>query len=225
MEILDRLHSARLLSVLIFYGGTMLRLCHGLDRFSVDLDFRLQKPTSGTSVLARLRSCLEPWYRITDAAEKFYTLVVELRSTAYPRALKIEIRKEGTPVHTEKAIAYSPHSTRQVLVTAATLPDMMALKTRALIERKEIRDAYDIEFLLKRGIALVDDGPSLQEALETIASFPLRHYSAKLGPLLEPAKRAYYREHNFRILKAAVAEKLAHTPQGPSREKSAGSRP
>ncbi len=39
LEVLDRLNSGRLLTNLIFGGGTMLRLCHGLDRYSVDLDF------------------------------------------------------------------------------------------------------------------------------------------------------------------------------------------
>ena len=39
MEVLDRLNSGRFLRFFIFCGGTMLRLCHGLDRFSLDLDF------------------------------------------------------------------------------------------------------------------------------------------------------------------------------------------
>lgn len=39
IEVLDRLNSGRFLRFFIFCGGTMLRLCHGLDRYSVDLDF------------------------------------------------------------------------------------------------------------------------------------------------------------------------------------------
>ncbi|MCX7991875.1 MAG: nucleotidyl transferase AbiEii/AbiGii toxin family protein, partial [Proteobacteria bacterium] len=38
IEVLDRLKSGKLLDSLIFTGGTMLRLCYGLNRFSVDLD-------------------------------------------------------------------------------------------------------------------------------------------------------------------------------------------
>jgi predicted nucleotidyltransferase component of viral defense system len=41
IEVLDRLQSGRFLDRLIFGGGTMLRLCFGLDRYSVDLDFWL----------------------------------------------------------------------------------------------------------------------------------------------------------------------------------------
>jgi predicted nucleotidyltransferase component of viral defense system len=43
IEVLDRLQSGRFLDRLIFGGGTMLRLCFGLDRYSVDLDFWLLK--------------------------------------------------------------------------------------------------------------------------------------------------------------------------------------
>jgi len=41
LEVLDRLKRGRFLERLVFGGGTMLRLCHGLNRYSVDLDFWL----------------------------------------------------------------------------------------------------------------------------------------------------------------------------------------
>ncbi|MBI4243194.1 MAG: nucleotidyl transferase AbiEii/AbiGii toxin family protein, partial [Planctomycetes bacterium] len=39
LEVLDRLNSKKILTNLVFGGGSMLRLCFGLNRFSVDLDF------------------------------------------------------------------------------------------------------------------------------------------------------------------------------------------
>ena len=39
IEVLDKMNSAKLLEPLVFGGGTMLRLCHELNRYSVDLDF------------------------------------------------------------------------------------------------------------------------------------------------------------------------------------------
>lgn len=39
MEVLDKLNSSKILPKLVFTGGTMLRLCHGLNRYSADLDF------------------------------------------------------------------------------------------------------------------------------------------------------------------------------------------
>ena len=47
LEVLDRLQSGRFLDRLVFGGGTMLRLCYGLGRYSVDLDFWLLPATVG----------------------------------------------------------------------------------------------------------------------------------------------------------------------------------
>ncbi|MFH1627392.1 MAG: nucleotidyl transferase AbiEii/AbiGii toxin family protein [Pseudomonadota bacterium] len=208
MEVLDRLNSGRFLRFFIFCGGTMLRLCHGLDRYSVDLDFWLIDQDQGKSVFGELNTFLSTFYTIKDAAEKFYTILFELRSPEYRRSLKIEIRKEHERPETEQAIAYSPHSTRQVLLQVVTLREMMALKTSALLDRGEIRDVYDMEFLVKRGIPPVSDREILHEVLRRINSFSKRDYSVKLGSLLEVEKRQYYREHNFRILQTAIQDSL-----------------
>ena len=39
IEVLDLLHRSKVLEPLVFGGGSMLRLCHELNRYSVDLDF------------------------------------------------------------------------------------------------------------------------------------------------------------------------------------------
>ena len=39
IEMLEKLKNNRLLEPLVFGGGTMLRLCYELKRYSVDLDF------------------------------------------------------------------------------------------------------------------------------------------------------------------------------------------
>ncbi len=39
IEVLERLKSAKMLEPLVFGGGTMLRLCHEINRYSVDPDF------------------------------------------------------------------------------------------------------------------------------------------------------------------------------------------
>jgi predicted nucleotidyltransferase component of viral defense system len=208
IEVLDRLNSARFLNFLVFYGGTMLRLCHGLDRFSVDLDFRMTGTAREKTFFQDLHAFLSGLYSIRDAADKFHTLIFEFRSPAYPRTLKIEIRKRSENLETEQAIAYSPHSTRQVLVQTVTLREMMSLKTAALVDRGEIRDAYDMEFLVKRGIGLSADRKILEKVLRRIESFTKTDYRVKLGSLIGPEQRAYYREHNFRILKAAIQDRI-----------------
>lgn len=201
LDVLDRLNSGRFLNSLVFAGGTMLRLCHGLDRYSVDLDFWTSREMNFPAVFAELRSYLAGRYELKDAKNKHFTMLFELKAPEYPRALKVEIRKEPRKLRTEKSIAYSAHSNIQVLLTTPTLGEMMRVKVEAFLDRREIRDVYDIEFLFKRGVKIEADADSLNKLLKGIGKFTPADYGVKLGSLLEPDKRAYYRESNFKILK------------------------
>jgi len=210
LEVLDRLQSGKFLSRLAFGGGTMLRLCFGLNRFSVDLDFWIIKDIDVKIFFRSLKEYLSAYYDLRDAANKFYTILFELRSKDYPRSLKIEIRKIKPGVKTEPAIAYSPYATKQVLLSIITLEQMMMTKTAALIGRKEIRDAFDIEFLLKKGIKLNAPAETLQKGAAVINAFTKKDYTVKLGSLLEEAQRKYYIRENFKILQMAIQEKLSN---------------
>jgi predicted nucleotidyltransferase component of viral defense system len=208
MEVLDRLNSGRFLKDLIFGGGTLLRLCYGLNRFSVDLDFWSMKELDAKPLLKDLKEYLSSFYAIRDAANKFHTLLFEIKSKDYPRSLKIEIRKQPKKIKTEQAIAYSAHAPTQVLLRAATLDEMMKAKLEALMARREIRDAFDLEFLVKKGVALPAPQDVLSKALGVIDSFDKKDYMVKLGSLLGPAERKYYAASGFKILKLAIQERL-----------------
>jgi len=207
LEVLDRLNSRRLLSSLVFGGGTMLRLCCGLNRFSVDLDFWMLKELDSDAFLKKLLDCLAHDYSIKDSANKFYTLVCELKSKNYPRSLKLEIRKAPQKVLTEQAIAYSRYSTTQVLLTVVSLGDMMKSKIAAFLERKEIRDVFDMEFLFKRGVPLNAPPDTLSKIAKQIEALKTQDYTVKLCSLLEDDQRKYYAAENFKILKLAIREK------------------
>lgn len=208
LEVLDRMNSGRFLEKLVFFGGTMLRLCHGLDRYSVDLDFRMfpiarteEKELELTQWFDRLILHLGSFYNIRDAKEKFHTLVLELGSSQYPRSLKIEIRKDRDTAETDQAIAYSPHSTKQILLRTVSLSEMMTSKVAALLDRGEIRDAYDLEFLVKRGVTVDLPRETTKKIEAAINALTPRDYNVKLGSLLTPEQRSYYRKKNFIILK------------------------
>ncbi|MCX5838224.1 MAG: nucleotidyl transferase AbiEii/AbiGii toxin family protein [Deltaproteobacteria bacterium] len=201
LEVLDRLKSGRFLDRLVFGGGTMLRLCFGLDRYSVDLDFWLPEADDYSAWFPELRQFLTRFYEIRDAADKFYTLVIELKSPDYPRSLKLEIRKGVKTAGTERSIAYSPHSSVQVYVRTIPLKDMMESKIDAFLQRKEIRDAYDLEFLVKKGVKADISPEKADRILTVIDALTPRDYNVKLSSLLEADQRAYYRQNNFRILK------------------------
>lgn len=201
IEVLDKLNSWRFLNELIFCGGTMMRLCWGLDRYSVDLDFWVTKTLDFKILYDKLKNELGTNYRISDSANKHKTILFELKSSAYPRSLKIEIRKEQKKIKVVSAIAYTKFSNIQVMVKTVSLEDMMTSKIRAFLSRKEIRDLYDIEFLLKRGIQIKEEPEILKKLIKGIEGLTKIDYTVKLGSLLEISQRKYYTENNFIILK------------------------
>ena len=207
IEVLEKLKNNRLLEPLVFGGGTMLRLCYELKRYSVDLDFWFIKKVSAQTYFDNFLKVLDQDYDLTDSQIKFYTLLFEIRSGNYPKRLKIEIRKEPRKIKTDQAIAYSHYSHTQVLVKAVSLDDMMREKIRTFLDRKEIRDVFDIEFLLKKGIGLNASPENLGKVLKVLASLKKKDYTVKLGSLLEETYRAYYVNENFKILKMAIEEK------------------
>ena len=216
LEVLDRLNSGKFLSSVIFTGGTMLRLCFGLNRFSVDLDFWITEEVDTKKLYQRLVEELGKFYELTDSADKFYTLLFELRSPRYPRKLKMERRKETKKLKTESAIAYSKYTNRQVILNVVSLPEMMKAKIDAFLQRREIRDVFDMEFLLKKGINLDTPEGKLEELLNGIESLTKKDYEVKLASVLEEEQRKYYTEENFKILKAAIIEKKARGESPPS---------
>ncbi len=202
IEILDALKSIRLLDSLIFGGGTMLRLCHELGRYSADLDFWKALNISDEQILEKVENYFKKDYEITDAQLKHFTILLEIRSERYPKRLKIEIRRALKEWEFEDKIAFSRFSNRQVLLKGHTLRQTLLNKIEALIDRGEIRDAFDMEFILRQGERL----PSLPEnkikkALRQIDSFKELDYKVTLGSIIEKDLRDYYIKNGFRFLR------------------------
>ncbi len=201
IEVLDKMNSAKLLEPIVFGGGSMLRLCHELNRYSVDLDFWFVKKISPDEFYDKIGSSLVKDYEITDSQIKHYTILFEFRSAFYPKHLKIEIRRERKDCDYQERIAFSRFSTRQVLLKAHTLDQTMKNKIEAFLNRGEIRDCFDIEFLLRRGVELpvIADNQSI-EFREKLAGFKDRDFKVKLGSILENDIRNYYIVNRFRYL-------------------------
>ncbi len=205
IEVLDKLNSAKLLESLVFGGGSMLRLCHELNRYSVDLDFWFVKKISLHDYYEKFGSTISKDYEITDSQIKHYTLLFEFRSALYPKRLKIEIRREIKDSDYQEKIAFSKFSTKQVLLKAHTLEQTMQNKINAFLDRGEIRDCYDIEFLLRRGIELpILTGKRLIEFREKLDNFKDIDFKVKLGSILENDMRNYYIANRFSYLESKI---------------------
>jgi len=202
IEVLDKMKSARVLEPLVFGGGTMLRLCHELNRYSADLDFWFVKKIPENAIIDKIQKALAPGYEITDSQMKHYTLLFELRSAAYPKRLKIEIRRTIEDCDFEEEIAFSRFSSKQVVLRAHTLEQTMKNKIKAFLDREEIRDCFDIEFLLRRGVGLPPDIHSVSDQLlKKLDGFKDRDFKIKLGSILESEFRDYYVANRFSYFK------------------------
>ena len=111
-------------------------------------------------------------------------------------------------------IAFSRYATKQVMLRAHTLEQSMKNKIAAFLDRGEIRDCFDIEFMLRRGINLptldVKQSESLQKKL---AGLKDKDFKVKLGSILESEARDYYSVNRFSYLqeklRTAISEKDA----------------
>ncbi len=168
-----------------FYGGTALRMLHGLDRFSEDLDFSLLKAKPDfrlASYLDFVRRELEAWgitsqtglilkqdSRIESAFVKTNTLQTLLKLEVPATELKSLHRDEVSNVKFE-IDPFPPcefHSeSRYVLepipfsVRVMSLPDLFAGKMHAVLARGWIsrvkgRDWYDLIWFVRSGQASI----------------------------------------------------------------------
>ncbi len=206
IEALDLLHRFKVLEPLVFGGGTMLRLCHELSRYSVDLDFWFVRNVEEGDYFEKARQSLEKDYEITDAQMKRQTLIFELRSPLYPKRLKLEIRRGVKSWDYQEKIAFSWFSTRQVILKALTLEQSMKNKVAAFLDRGEIRDCFDMEFLLRKGLEMPSlDPESLKKFQKKLQGFRKVDFKVKLGSILEEDMRRYYVANGF----AYLQEKLS----------------
>ena len=87
---------------------------------------------------------------------------------------------------------------------------MLKKKALALIEYGEILDAFDLEFLVRKGVSLDLTNEQKKGILLILRGFRKREIDLKLGSILQPDLRAYYSQKGF----AYLQEKLSFEPWG-----------
>jgi len=204
IEVLDFMKNHKLLEPLVFGGGTMLRLCYDLNRYSVDLDFWLLKTIDEQMFFTKAKQIIADSYELTDAKDKQRTMLFKLRSGNYPKRLKIEIRKSASACDHQEQIAFSPESNLQVTVRVHTLEETMQRKILAALDRQLIRDFSDLEFLLRRGIRLAIDAGTAGKLKKILANFKKPDFKVTLGSLLDRETRDYYVANQFTFLETKL---------------------
>ena len=208
IETLHVLNQIRILDNLYFGGGTMLRLCHNLNRYSKDLDFWIKPLDSYRSYFEKIHQAFSTTFTVKDAEEKSNTLLFEIHSPISTRNLVVEIRKDQLGFQWERKIAFSKFSRHQIVVKGLTLEQMMSNKINALLSRKLIRDCFDVEFLLFRGIPLRVEKEKLHDIIKILESFKERDFKVILGSLLEEKDRIFHTENRFQFLREEIQKQI-----------------
>jgi predicted nucleotidyltransferase component of viral defense system len=158
-----------------FYGGTCLRVFHGLQRFSEDLDFSLLQASTDFS--------LEPYFRTIHDEFNAFGFAVEIvaKKKSVPSDIESAFLKKTSSIYdvrisgskmikikfevdtfpplgftVQERLLIRPYS---FYVKCFSLPDLFAGKMHALLFRQwknrvKGRDWYDFEWYVKQGVEL-----------------------------------------------------------------------
>ena len=184
-----------------FYGGTCLRLFHGLPRFSEDMDFSLIEKRDDIHLENYFDAIREEFHiagfdvTITKKEKKAFGKVesafLKENTEAYDikfqtkRTVKVKIELDTDPpllFNTEQKILKLPYS---FMVRCFTLPDLYAGKMHALVyrawqRRVKGRDWYDFEWYVRYNVPL--DFKHLQERIREFSGdeVSLEEFMSKL---------------------------------------------
>lgn len=173
--ILAGLYNGGFFDMAAFYGGTCLRIFHGLQRFSEDMDFSLLAPEDKFDFTKYFQPIIDEFAivgreveikkkdkksfgKVESAFLKDNTDVYDV-SFQTDKSIKIKIEVDTQPplnFRTEQKLLLQPHS---FMTRCFTLPDWFAGKMHALVyrgwkNRVKGRDWYDFEWYVRHNVPL-----------------------------------------------------------------------
>lgn len=183
--ILSGLYNGGFFDKAAFYGGTCLRIFHGLQRFSEDMDFSLIKPDKEFDFTQYFQPVIDEFAAIGRQVEirkkdksnfgKVESAFLKDNTDVYgisfqtEKSVRIKIEVDTNPpllFSTEQKLLLEP---RSFMTRCFTLPDLFAGKMHALVYRSwknrvKGRDWYDFEWYVRNHVAL--DFTHLQERIK-----------------------------------------------------------
>jgi predicted nucleotidyltransferase component of viral defense system len=149
-------------NLLVFKGGTAMRLMYGSPRFSEDLDFNAM---TGKDVLRKLIK--EVVYEAKKSVPGLslkelksvggFNAKVYLKTEIAPMPLTVKFdfsEREKTRQKIEKTISTELPIQSYSLIVAMSEQEILAEKIRTIFQRKKGRDMYDIWYLLNKKVML-----------------------------------------------------------------------
>ena len=187
-----------------FKGGTAAYLFHGLNRFSVDLDFDLLDPSLTDIVFDELKALLLRHGNLKLADKKRYSLIfildyIDKASGAQNVKLEVNLRNFNSRYEVQQYLG--------IPMRVMVREDMAANKLVACYERigKTNRDLYDCYFFLSRHWPInqkiienrTGKGYSefLADLLDSVEQMKSRSILAGMGELLDEKQKSWVRNH------------------------------
>jgi len=158
-----------------FYGGTCLRIFHGLNRYSEDMDFSLLEKDDQFNIEDYFPAVIDEFKalgrevvltkKVKKKISKVESAFLKDTTTVYnlsfqtERSVKVKIEVDTMPplrFETERKLLLQPIS---FMVRCFTLPDLFAGKMHALAFRNwktrvKGRDWYDFDWYVRNGVEL-----------------------------------------------------------------------
>jgi predicted nucleotidyltransferase component of viral defense system len=203
-DILFALDQAGLLDQLTFQGGTALRLCYGLERFSEDLDFAGGRDFNSKQLL-EIKSCLESYLgkryglsvNVKEPKDMLQDPVyAELKIDKWQVSIttapnRKDIPKQRIKLEVANVPAYSrrprsllhnydflPDGYQDTLVLTESLDEIMADKLISLVNTVRYvrhRDIWDLRWLKQQGATI-----NMEFVKNKIADYQIVDYLEKL---------------------------------------------
>jgi len=169
---------------IVFKGGTSLRLAHGLNRFSEDLDFNIvegdPKRILETAIKGMERTGIPAKIGSFQDRKNVYLAILKYQGPLYSGthisegSLEVEFSKNTVilePVWITIICPYPDVGT--YTVRSMALDEILSEKIRSLKQRRKPRDLYDVWYILLKG-AVVRSG-LLSEKMREVGLDPLSH--------------------------------------------------
>jgi predicted nucleotidyltransferase component of viral defense system len=145
----------------VLKGGTGLLLCHGLDRFSEDIDLDASRKVNIEKEILMACNEMDKYASISVAKDtgtvlRYKVDYESIRSEKYP--LKVEISLRNKPMLLSKL------NVIEIIkgIRVYSLKDLLNMKQVAFLQRDKVRDFYDIYWCLKNRPDLFDDNVARQ---------------------------------------------------------------
>lgn len=189
---------------LVFKGGTALYKLHGLDRFSEDLDFSGKISEKEIEKITGYLNDFGYPTKVTKDKPKTGVLLTFVTEGFLYQGTPESLARVQMDVSEGKILLETDWKQFFPLypdipsfrLKSMSLKEIMSEKVRAMVVRKKARDAYDVWYLLNKGIAL--DKKLIQKKLDL---YELKLDKPLIDQALEEIETAWDRE--LRALMAA----------------------